>query len=95
MVELQIIPIDEADGGMRTERWNGEHFQKVATDLESQPKLALGFGFSILSVNLSASSALSFNVQRDFVFAVSSPPAGWVSVNCPVVRFFDVDARVD
>jgi len=70
VVELQIIPIDEADGGMRTERWNGEHFQKVATDLESQPKLALGFGFSILSVNLSASSALSFNVQHDFVFVV-------------------------
>src|SRR6266478_7241988 len=45
MIELETIAIDEADGSVRTEQRNREHFQQVTTNLKGWVDLTLGFGF--------------------------------------------------
>ena len=44
MVELKAIAVNEADGGVRTEQRNGEHFYEVSTDLNGRTDLILDFG---------------------------------------------------
>ena len=59
MIELEAIAIDEADGGVRPKKGNGEHFQQITTHLKGRLNLALEFGFRrrailVLSFDLDA-----------------------------------------
>jgi len=45
VIELEMVTINEADGGMRTKQRNREHFQEVTTDLEGQLDLVFDFWF--------------------------------------------------
>ena len=45
VVELETVAIDKANGGMRAEQRNGQHFKEVSTDLNCRIDSVLDSGF--------------------------------------------------
>ena len=99
MIELETVSIDEADGGIRTEQGNGEHFRQVTADLDSRLDLAFGLGFGrrvvfVVSFDLSARSVIQRLVRSGILLGpLRARDLGELSA-VRFLDFLDLDTEV-